>query len=300
MNTILPKIAPVILVFAVGYLLKRGRVLSQLSGEILLKLVFYGTLPPLIVLSLARTRLTAELFFLPLIAAAIDIILAGMAFGAARRLKLPPARFGVLMVGAMIMNVGFVLPFVLAAYGQDGLARLVLFDFGNGLVTFTLAYYLACKYGANDQAPKLLVKKFVLSPPIWALAAALGLNLTGASAPVWLDGLRGPLATVTTGLIMLALGIYFNPRIVGKVAVGTGIGLRVVGGLAMGLMLSQLFGLEGTTRAVVLIAAAAPIGYNTLTFSALESLDKEFAASLVSLSVLIGLVAMPGLILLLS
>jgi predicted Na+-dependent transporter len=42
------------------------------------------------------------------------------------------------------------------------------------------------------------------------------------------------------------------------------------------------------------------VGYNTLTFSSLAKLDVEFASSLVSVSVLLGLIYTPILILLLG
>jgi len=47
-----------------------------------------------------------------------------------------------------------------------------------------------------------------------------------------------------------------------------------------------------------MIGAAAPVGYTTLTYSFLENLDMEFAASLISFSIIMGMIFVPLLILL--
>jgi predicted permease len=74
----------------------------------------------------------------------------------------------------------------------------------------------------------------------------------------------------------------------------------MVFGLMLGFILVKLFDLEGLSKAVVLLGAAAPVGYNTLTFSSMENLDKEFAANLVSFSILTGIIFIPILIFLIG
>ena len=71
--------------------------------------------------------------------------------------------------------------------------------------------------------------------------------------------------------------------------------IRILGGLAFGILLSNLFGLEDMLRKVVIICSSAPVGYNTLVLSSLENLDKEFAASLVSISLILGIIYVPVL-----
>ena len=73
--------------------------------------------------------------------------------------------------------------------------------------------------------------------------------------------------------------------------------LRILGGLFLGVALTALFGLEGVTRSVIIICSSAPVGYNTLVLSSLENLDKDFAASLVSISLILGIIYVPILML---
>ncbi len=99
---------------------------------------------------------------------------------------------------------------------------------------------------------------------------------------------------------MLSLGIYFSPKLVKIFPLISAIVIRMLFGLLLGFFFVELLNLEGLTRLIILIGSAAPVGYNTLTFSSLENLDKEFAASLVSFSILIGIVFIPILISVLS
>ena len=75
-----------------------------------------------------------------------------------------------------------------------------------------------------------------------------------------------------------------------------GLTLRFGFGLLLGWLASLVLGLEGIDRTVLIACAAAPMGYNTLTYASLEELDKDFAASMVSFSVLLGLIATPILV----
>jgi len=71
-------------------------------------------------------------------------------------------------------------------------------------------------------------------------------------------------------------------------------------GFVLGYSLALLFGLDGLERTIVIIGSSAPVGYNNLTFASMENLDKEFAASLVSIAMLIGVILVPLLIFLLQ
>jgi hypothetical protein len=66
--------------------------------------------------------------------------------------------------------------------------------------------------------------------------------------------------------------------------------------LLLGIAFINLFNLQGLSKIVVLIMSSAPAGINTLTYSSMENLDNEFAASVVSYSTLIGMVFIPVLI----
>jgi predicted permease len=107
-----------------------------------------------------------------------------------------------------------------------------------------------------------------------------------------------PLAQMTSPLIWIALGIFFSLSARHLKLVGLALTIRMVLGLAVGLGFATLRGLEGETFAVVALCSAAPIGFTALTFTSMAKLDMELTTSAVSLSILIGLVYIPLMILL--
>jgi predicted permease len=295
MNDIVSKIIPVIAIFFLGYLLKRLHLLKKEDADLFLKLAFYVAIPAFILLSVANIKLSTNIIFLPIISSAIILITFGISFIIGKQFGLNRSSFGVFLVGTMIMNVGFAYPFIIAAYGNEGLARASIFDFANALITFTFTFYLACKYGKNKKSQSV-TKKILYSIPIWALFIALLINFTKFSIPTVGVNFLQTLGNLTIPLVMISLGIYFNPKIVKFWPLASMIFIRMFIGFLLGLFFVYLFRLQGLDRLIVLICASAPIGYNTLTFSSMENLDKEFAASVISYSILIGLILIPILI----
>lgn len=296
MMEIILKIFPVIFIFFLGYFLKKINFLKKRDADLFLKIVFYIVIPSLIILSVTRIKITSELIYLIIIAPIIIFITYFTSYAFGKRLRLEKSTFGTFLVGTMIINNNFVLPFILEVYGEVGIALLSLFDFGNTLVVLTFVYYIATKYGDNKSSSKQIYKKFLYSAPIWALFLAILLNLGNIQIPVFIANTLQSVGSLLTPLLMLSVGIYFTPKIVNFVPVTIGVILRSFLGLLLGLVLVTLFDLQGVIRIIALIGSAAPAGFNTLTFSSLEKLDKEFAASLVSVSILFGIVFIPLLI----
>jgi hypothetical protein len=67
--------------------------------------------------------------------------------------------------------------------------------------------------------------------------------------------------------------------------------------LLIGVGIIALFDLTGVERAVLLALCVAPVGFNTVTFASLENLDVRLATGTTSLSLIAGLVLVPGVLL---
>jgi len=299
MGGLLIKLLPLFFIFLVGWFLRYRKIFNQQNADDFIKLVFFVSLPGLIINSLTKTTLTSEFILLPVISAIIIFAMYIFSLAAGKLLKLPRPSLGVLIIGTMILNNGFVIPFIVEAFGDEGLSRLIIFDFSNGVLAFTLVYFLACKYGNNCTNIKSLYQKILFSPSIWALFAGLILNLTQYQLPEFLSGFFKIVGDLTIPILMLTMGIYFSPRFIRMIPVFTGIIIRTGVGFALGLLLCYIFGIEGLNRTIVLISSAAAIGFNTLTFTSMEKLDREFAASLVSFGMLCGVIVVPLLIMVL-
>ncbi len=285
----LEKIIPLFLLFALGYVLKKQAFLEKSHADLFLKLAMYVAYPALIIPSFAVLPLSLDLLYLPIIAAAIMLLLFCIAFVIGKKLSLPRATMGTFLLSAIIMNLSFMLSFFLTIAKKEDVAYFLLFNMGHDMVLFTFVYWIACKYGTNEYTPKQMAKKIFLLPPLWAMVAGLLLNWTQTPVPEVLSITFSMVGSIIVPLVMLAIGVYFTGAIKHVRLVMTSIGIRMIGGGILGMLFVTFFSLEGMVRFVVLFCSIAPVGFNTLVFSSLENLDKEFAAQVVSLALLIGL-----------
>jgi predicted permease len=296
MSEPLLKLLPVFLLFLGGVAAHHLGYLQPRHADRLLNIVVTVGLPALILAVVSRVSLTREDAWLPLLAILTTLITWPLAWLSGTRLALPRTTLGVFIIGPMILNLAAVYPFVLAYLGERGLAEIVLFDFGGLLVTLTLTYGIACWYGGTSSQWRRIFAQLARFPPVWALAVALAINISGHAIP---DVVLNPLQVVgevALWLIMLALGVYFRWHTTHAGALVSAFVLRGGMGLLLGAVWVAVFELSGTTRAVVLAACMAPVGFNTLVFAAKAGLDREFAAAAVSVSLLLALVYLPLLL----
>lgn len=289
------RIALLIGLFAAGFFARRRGWLTPVHAGRMLRLVITAGLPAMFIADVSRIPLRAEFIALPV--SALVIMLAGLAaaLAAGRAMRLPRSEQGAVSLCAMSINNGFLFPFVLAAWGQDGFAQLALFDFGHVIGQSTFVYALAAWYGGHDTGVGAILRRMVSFPPLWAVLVALLLNVSGGfeAVPDWLVGLLRLVGQMILLLVIVALGVLFDARLLGDARVIVALALRLLLGAAAGLLLAWIFGLTGLTRAVLVLGAAAPIGFNAVVFSDRERLHRELAASAASISVLLGLLYVP-------
>jgi predicted permease len=294
------RLSPIILTYLLGIVLRRTRAVRREDGALFLRLCFFAAIPALILKTLPAVKITPDVALLPVVAAVIVLGTYAAAYVLCRRAAPERPVFGVTLVGSMIMNTSFILPFVLLMYGEEGFATAVVFDIGNAFLVASVIFYTACRYGEDSGGPWSAVRRVALAPPLWAFTLGLSLNIAGIGLHPALDSFLTLVGNLMVPLVMISLGIYFSPTLVRPRLLVTALLVRSVGGFVLALALAALLGLEGLTRSVVLVSGAAPVGFNTLVFASLAKLDVEFAASLLSVSIALGIVLLPILIMILQ
>lgn len=300
MNPFVEKIIPLILSFFVGLAAKHLKMLSKEDAPVLLKLVLNVSLPALTIIAINNVRVSPDMLMIPVFAVLVVLCMFAISNLTQKGLKMQKTMFGSFLVGTMIMNTAYALPFFSAAFGDEGLARASLFDIGNTFMIFTFTYYNAIKYGDNPHTDRIQWKKFLKLPPLWAMLIAFLLKLSGAGLPPIGLNFLSLIGFPTTPLVMIALGLYFEPKLKNMGKAFIAIFIRMGVGLGIGYLLATVFGLNGLTRTTVIVCSALPIGFNTLIFANLENMDREFAATMVSFSIIIALLYLPLLIYLFS
>jgi len=287
------RLAAVAALFFVGVALRRAGWAKADHGRALLTFVFNVALPILIFGALTGVPLAREHALLPVAAICISLAGWGAAAFIARRFGLPKPGEGALVLCAMSINNSMIYPFAALSLGATAFSQLVMFDMGHAVLVWTVTTVVACKYGGHADDIPVLLKRTLAAPPLWVLITALVLNVGGA--PVSREALHHVLLTgqVLILLVPLAMGLLVSARGMRRPEVLTAVVLRSLFGLLVGGILVWAFQLSGTGASIALIGAAAPIGFTAVVLSSREGLDIELAASAAAISVFLGSLWIP-------
>ena len=299
MNPAVAQSLPIISLAVAGFLLKQVGLIRPGDGQVVARLIVNTTLPAAIFLSVARANVAPErLAVLALCGIVVSLGLRVVAGWCVSRLKLERRVAGVVILAAMVINVGFFLfPIFQTVYGQEGISRLAAFDLGNSLMANSYGYYLAGCYGNKSPCGfQHSLKQVLALPVLWAGFAGLAVNLSGVQFPSFVLKLLEPLGAANTPLAMLTLGSFLQLHYSNWKPMTLAVALRMGIGFALGQLMVFLAHLQGLERIAVGMGAAMPIGLVVLVYAASEGMDAEFAAGTISLSILTGLFATPMLL----
>jgi malate permease and related proteins len=294
------RVALLIGLFAAGYFARRRGWLQPPHAGKMLQLVITVGLPALFLADVSRIPLQRELIALPISCVLIILVTLLLSLVTGRALRLPRAEQGALTICSISVNNGFLFPFVIAVWGQVGFAHLALFDLGNALCAGSLVYAIAAWYGGHGTGVLAVAKRVASFPPLWALVVALLINVSDLALPAWVVSVLGTIGRLILLLVIVALGVLFDARLLRDRRVLAALALRMGAGLALGFGCVWLFDLEGMMRSTVLLGSAAPIGFSAVVIANREHLHRELAASAASLSVLLALAYVPLALWLLS
>lgn len=283
---------PIFVFFLIGIALRLAGLASREQAAILFRIVLNVTLPALVFTAVAEAELTGTSLLLPASGFTINGVCTLAAMLYARLAGLGQRQAGALVLGAGITNMLFSFPFVLATLGRAALAEAILYDLGNAVFFATAAYSLALRYGHTEGAKVTATLARTLRAPIFlAIAAGLVVNGLDLAVPQAVNQVLAPLGACTTPLVLMAVGIFFSAAGLFGLLPAVTLLLRMPLGFAAGLAVAWLFGLHGLTAAVVAVAGAAPIGFNSVTLVSMAELDTEQAAAALSISIAVGMVS---------
>jgi predicted permease len=293
-----PPLQAFIAIFVVGALLRSFGLLNKTHAERLASVVFSISLPATILVSLDRVVFAPTAWKLPLAACLITLLVLLCSWQLARLLQLSrETQGGFLLATGCINSVYFAYPVILATLGDEGLAQAVLFDLGQTTLTLTVIYSLAVWHGAASPSARSSLSRFLYAPPLWALAFILLLKFTGFHLPVWLRDLLIPLHLTTTPLASLVLGLSISFDAVRRTWRLTflGVVVRMAGGLLLGFAAAFLLDLTGLERTVVILVSAMPSAVTAVIFATETRLDEDLVASIVALTICLGVALLPWL-----
>jgi predicted permease len=287
------RLAAVAALFFVGIAARRMQWAGESQGRKLLAFVFNIGLPILVFGALTGVPLAREHALLPVAAICISLAGWGAAAFVARRFGLPKTGEGAMALCAMSMNNSMLYPFAALSLGAAAFSELVMFDMGHAAMVWTVTTVVACKYGGHADDIPVLLKRTLATPALWVLFLSLGLNLGGAPIPRDFLHVVLVIGQCLILLVPLSMGLLVSARGIRRPEVISAVVLRSGFGLVVGLALVWLFQLRGTSAAIALLGAGAPIGFTAVVLSAREGLDLDLAASAGAISVFLGSLWIP-------
>jgi hypothetical protein len=259
----------IIIIIALGYLLKRLTILKEKDGEVISKIIFKISLPALVLVTFDSVKIETSLILLPVIVLIYGLITACLGVlvfkNEDRELK-----------GSFLMlsgfNVGlFAFPLVFAIWGMEGLTYFSMFDVGTSFVVFGIAYILGSYFSGEGLKlkPKEILKKLGKSIPLMTYLIASILNFSHIQLPDTIIHVASTISKANMPLSLLLLGLYLNFKLDKQfikpmlkfLTFRYGLGLLFGFGLYLILPYNQMY------RFTILIGMLLPVAASALTFA---------------------------------
>lgn len=288
----------------IGYISKSFKIIDEDFAKKTIKFLFFLPLPFLVFLSFTTTKLDLSLGIYPLISIAIQSILIAVSFIIGKLLKFNNKTIGTLIAAAGITStLVFALPFIQAFYGIENLKYLFMYDFGNGLMAWTVVYLITGYLGNKKQLGiKKGILSFVKNPMIFALFFGIMFGILNIQLPQIFSQLKTTLSGFINPLLFVAIGIlldfkYFTSREnLSKLFLSAGIVMGISAILAY--IFTSFFDITGIGQKVILVSAVSPAAALAVAFSIEHDLDHKFASALVAFTMVLGIILVPLIILL--
>lgn len=260
----------IIIIIALGYLLKRVNILKEKDGEVISKIIFKITLPALVLVTFDSVKIETSLILLPVIVLVYGIITAFLGFivfkNEERELK------GSLLMLSSGFNVGlFAFPLVYAIWGIEGLTYFSMFDVGTSFVVFGISYILGSYFSEEGLRlkPIEILKKLGKSIPLMTYLIASILNFSQIQLSDTIINVASTISGANIPLSLLLLGLFLNFKfdtqyIKPMVKFLT---FRYGLGLIFGLGLYFILPYDAMLRYTILIGLLLPVAASALTFA---------------------------------
>ncbi|MBI3912830.1 MAG: AEC family transporter [Chloroflexi bacterium] len=288
-------IAPIVVVAALGFIL--GRAL-QLDARALSRVALYLLAPSIVFTSTLHAQIGADFFSIAAFVLIITALMGLLTAALAKLMRYDQPTASAFALSTMFANVGnYGLPLVLFAFGDEGLARGVIFFTVSAMLGQTLAVFIASR--GRAEARQAILNVFKL-PLVYAFFGALALNQAGIAIPAPLTKSLDLLAGAAVPVMLVILGIelahvsFANDRL----AIGISTVVKLVVTPVVAFALAALMGLQGLTRAVCIIEASMPTAVLVSILAVEFKARPEFVtgvvlvstiASVVTLTVLLGI-----------
>lgn len=286
LQALLSVLAPVVITAGLGFVWARARL--DFDTMLVSRLVMNIGSPALVFSGLTKVNSEGTLFITLALAAGLAltvILLANIATISAFRL--PIGKYLHPITFPNWGNLG--LPLCLFAFGDTGLSYAIAFFVVGSVTQFSLGVVIA----SGTFKPGFILRM----PTIYSVLFALLFLWSGIKPPEWVLNTTDLLGSMMIPLMLLSLGVSLSQLRLTRLREMLPLAIyRYLLGLGVGFGVAALFALEGAARGVVIIQCSMPVAIFNYLLSVRYGGLQEHAASMVVLSTLISVGALPFLL----
>nr|WP_314464106.1 AEC family transporter [uncultured Clostridium sp.] len=299
MQTVLLKAGSFILVIAAGYLLKKAGLFKQGENRTIMKLIMNVTLPAAVITSFSSYERNFSLISVFFLGFLLNIVMVSIGYFSAKAKDRGEQAFN--MINYSGYNIGtFAMPYLQSFLGNSGIIAACLFDSGNAVmctgVTYAAASAVAGK--SDGQGLKGILKKLVSSVPFDIYLIMMILYMGDIHLPGQVFTITGVFGSGNAFLAMFMIGgaLEFctdkkKLKSILKVLI---VRYGTAGCLAAALYYFLPFTQE--IKIILIIIVFAPISSMGVINTERIKGDTERAGMINSMSILISLAVMTGLV----
>jgi len=297
---------PIFMVVLLGLLLKRLGVIQTQFVQPASDLVFKVGLPAILFLSIYRADLDNFSMGLPLLVAIpITLMMFALSLPLARLFIVDKGDCGVFVQGAFRGNLAVIgLAFCSNAYGEAGLAAAAV-----PVAVLTILYNLLAVVALNPiesgdhQSPlRRIVMNTLKNPLLIGIALGFMMKFSGPPLPKLIEDTGNYFARMTLPLALLCIGASMNMKALkhsGVSTVAASILKLIVAPLLMVSMAIWL-GVRGMELGILFFLVASPTAVASFIQVRAMGGNGEFAANIVVMSTLLGIVTVTAGLLILK
>lgn len=298
MNEIEITILSIVIMIALGYILKRLDFLSEDDITPLNKIVMNILLPCMIFSALFSADLSAihKLGVLPITIICSSFIVGIISFIILKKFGFDDKRLWSVLVTVMIANTAFMgYPVNLGVFGDAGFLRAIFCDLGTTSIFLILSLLLVLKFGGT---PRAAVKDILLFPPLWAVVLGIIFNLCNIPIGPVVDNVVNYLGDGAIPLIMISLGLSINLgglKWNKDMVCFTSIMKLFIFPIVMFAFVT-VFHFTGYEYTIAIVEAAMPSGMLSLMLAVNYGLDYHLTSDCILMNTVFSLVTLPIII----
>lgn len=296
--------APVFLIVLLGAILRGVGFLDDRFSTVLNKLVFWVTLPCMIVNTIRKSTIGGDWMDASLVLMLATLAIAAVAWFGARPMGIPEASKGTFAQTVFRSNNAYVgLPVMTMAFAgrpeQGEILSLAMLTLAPCLILYNvLAVLVLTKPDSKDESvwrKSWKIAKGILSNPL-IIACVVGsiLLFTHVPLPCFLDRTISSLGSTATAMALVALGASLTPERLRSAMRNAHIAavLKLVVCPVLGWLIARAFGLSPEGRFVVLVYLACPSAVASFVMAQAMKGDPVLAGGAVALTTVYSVVSL--------